>query len=34
MATYSKSSPYYTTEYPSGYLDVINFHPKENLYFV
>ncbi len=32
MATYSKASPYSTTEITGGYLDVINFRdiPPEN----
>lgn len=37
MTIYSKSSPYYTTGYDSGYLDVINFRnipaQTDDIYF-
>lgn len=37
MSIYNKTSPYYTTNYSQGYLDVINFRnipaEKDDIYF-
>jgi hypothetical protein len=37
MSIYNKTSPYYTTNYSQGYLDVINFRDipaeKDDIYF-